>query len=192
MLFTRSVYFKIFTVTGLLIVAVSVIFLKAQPQIPSIHQPSAFFNASWGMTPNEVQHVNSRALHPTESRRKFYSVKQGIDPSRYQAMQEEGGRHFLGRPAEITYIFFDGHLFSYHVFVRDRDALALDQDMRKALIRRFGDDPHVVEDRLIKMIWNQKDIFVNYWFFMDDLSLSGEYIAGYGVVYRPIEEAISG
>lgn len=155
---------------------------------------SAFLNARWGMSQLEVEQSNGRRLHPMVSSRKFYTVKEGIkNKTRYKAMQEESGRRIFGRESEISYIFFDDKLFSYHVFVRDREPLNLDQDMRNYLMGRFGHRfISETDDKPLKMIWNQKTINVNYWLYEDDLSLSDSYVAGYGVVYRPIEEAIPG
>ena len=154
---------------------------------------TAFINARWGMSQSQVELSNGRKLIKSLSPRKFYSVKKGIlNPSRYQAMQEESGRHFLGRDAEITYVFFDDRLFAYYVFVSDRDPESLDQDMRRFLTGRFSQNFIVSEDdQPLKMIWSHKDIIVNYWFFKVELNLSSKTTASYGVIYRPIEEIAS-
>ena len=180
---------SIFIITGL-----SFFYSKFSNQVPKQFEEPAFLNARWGMSQTQLERANGRKLRPAVSHRKFYSVKKGVlDKTRYKALREDAGRSFLGREAEITYIFFDDRFFSYHVFTRDRDASTLDRDMRKFLFGRFGETFQSVENgRPLKMIWNQKDAIVNYWFSEVDLNLGEKYTAGYGVVYRPIEEAIPG
>lgn len=164
-------------------------FQDARRESPS---ETAFFNVRWGMTQHEAEISGGRKLYTVANAGKFYSVKPGILISRYKALQEEPGRLLLGREAEVTYIFFDDHLFSYHVFVHDRDPDVLDHDMKNLLFKKYGQSFIVEENNNpMTMIWNQKDIIVNYWFYKDSFSLGEKYIAGYGVLYRPIERTIS-
>ncbi len=173
------------------VIFVTAIFLyNRHLEKPRTTQPVAFLNAHWGMNRRQVERANQKRLHPVASQRKFYNVKPGVkERSRYQALEESSSRQVLGYDATITYLFFDGKLFAYYVFIQDRDTV-LDQDMRKYLIDQFGGNYATSEEaQSPKMVWSRKDVFVNYWFFQDELSLSGKYTAGYGVVYRPLEEA---
>ena len=63
--------------------------------------------------------------------------------------------------------------------------------MRRYLVREFGPNFMPTEDETaLKLIWQFKDRIVNYWFYEDDMALSQKFKAGFGVVYKPIEEAL--
>ena len=153
---------------------------------------TAFLNAAWGMSPQEVAKANHASLKPTVSSRRFYTPKEGVPQGRYLNLSQEDF-HFLGRTAEVNYVFYENKLFVYHVFVKGPDPAVLDKELLEFLKIQYGADFEPVrEDSPLRGIWNLRNLIVNYWIFKDNLrvSLQDLYQAGFGVVYRPIENAI--
>ena len=120
----------------------------------------AFLNARWGMTPQQVEAAN---------------------PGQYQGTEQRGVK-FLGREAAVSYTFRGDRLYAYRVFVSDEDADTLDADMRRYLVRTFGDGPSESEEEsALKLIWQFKDRIVNYWLLKEEFSVRPKYTAGFGV-----------
>ena len=193
----RRVGFLLLLILIIFVATWAAIRLKKPPIVPAkpaaVSQPTkAFDKAEWGMSPHEVEKVNGNALLKTESSRAFYAVNERIkDKARYQMYAVENFT-FLGRKAELTYVFFDDKLFTYHLFARDEEADELDRDMRQYLTKTFGSKYSETNDSgSAKLIWMQKELVVNYWFFRDDFRLIPAYKAGFGVEYRPAAEAIN-
>ena len=139
----------------------------------------------------EVQKSNQTTLTKNENLGRFYIPKRnGPESSRYTSY-ESNDSSFLGRQAKVRYLFLDDRLFAFHLFIQDADAEKLQADMEAYLDRQFGKQYLEGGDTSasLKRIWNLKDQIVNYWFFQESLSLSQKFSAGFGVVYRPIEES---
>lgn len=151
---------------------------------------AAFILAQWGMSPKEVETANNTVLKPVNSYRRFYTPKQDIDKTRYQAL-EQSGLHFLGREASVIYTFIDEKLFGYHVFVSDRDPVAMDKDLRVHLASLYGNETSAVNDETpLKLIWDQANVIVNYWIYKDTVSVTQKYTAGFGVVSRKYKQSL--
>jgi hypothetical protein len=145
--------------------------------------PLAFQNASWGMSPQEVEHANRAVLAPAVESQRFFR-KADDDPSHY-LFYEQRDLKFLGRAANITYTFRNNHLFTYHVFVSDTDADRLDEDVRRYLTRLLGTKFSEPEDETaLKLVWQFKNRIVNYWLVEEDISLRPKYTAVVGVTVR--------
>ena len=152
--------------------------------------PQAFLNARWGMSVMEVERANHSRLEMSVSGSRFY--RGAPDTEKRSQTWESRGQKFLGRPAVVSYTFLDNRLFICHVFISDKDADVLDKDMKQYLIRVFGGRYSLTEDETsLKMVWHFKDKIVNYWFYEEDLALIGKFKAGFGVVYKPIEETFN-
>ena len=148
-------------------------------------------NARWGMSPAEVEKANTAPFKEAQSSPKLFTPKETVkDPSRYRVFQSEIS--FLGRPAAINYVFFDGKFYTYHIFVNDSDFDGLDGDMRRYLISRFGVGYSEIQDKTssLKLVWHTREKIVNYWIYEDEYRLRLPMTAVMGVVYRPIEESI--
>ena len=156
--------------------------------LPASKEKKAFLNALWGMSRAEVETANGRPLQKPSSRQRFYDPPKGTE-DRYEIWQVEG-QNVLGRPAILFYSFLDGKLFAYHVFMTDADGEALDKTIRSYLVKKFGTN-FSEEEGTLKMLWQSKDIWVNYWFYELDLSLTTRYKAGFGVLYRQLERPTS-
>lgn len=161
---------------------------------PTSVKKTGFIQSKWGASPQEVEAADQVTLQTSESYRKFYSVKEEIkDTSRYKALYADS-KEFLGHKARISYVFFDNKLYTYHVFIQGSDPAELDSLMRKYLVENFGNTFVSVDDEAspLKLVWNQPTEFINYWFFKEPLSISLEdkFSAGFGVVYRPLEDSI--
>ena len=143
------------------------------------------------MSSNQVAVANGGLLVPVVSANKFYTIKEGVaDKTRYQALQQEG-ISFLNHEATATYIFFDDRLFSYLVFIQDADEAALDLLMKEYLIGQLGIGYSSVNDGSpLRLVWHSPEQIVNYWIFKEELTMLQKFSAGFGVVYRPLEEAI--
>ena len=166
---------------------------KGAPILPFVQSPprKAFMNTDWGMSRQEVEAALQSSLEPIQSSRQFYTPKEGIqDKTRYQALQQSNVS-FLGRLANVIYVFFDNRLYSYHVFVKDRDMEKLDKEMKAYLVKEFGTGYLFVhEEEPLSMLWHGKFLIVNYWLLNDDMGLSPKYEAGFGVVNVLLEEKI--
>lgn len=144
----------------------------------------AFMNAQWGMSPDEIVSANRTALEPATGNRRFFQAEPG-DEVRYQTLQAAGHK-FLGREAVVYYTFLDGRLHACHVFVSDGSEDLLDADMRRYLIRQWGSQFSEIHDESpLKLIWQFKDLSVNYWIYRDEMSLVHSWKAGVGVSYKP-------
>jgi hypothetical protein len=162
--------------------------LPSHPEIPS--NTTAFLSAEWGMTPAEVAAANHTVLEPVNTYRRFYTPHQDTDKARYKAL-EQNGLTFLEREASAIYTFFDGKLIGYHLFLVDRDPVALDRDLRVYLASRHGVETSAVSDETpLKLIWDHPDLIVNYWFYKDTVSVSQKYTAGFGVVNRKLKQSL--
>jgi hypothetical protein len=162
--------------------------LSVRTEAPS--KSTAFLSAQWGMTPSEVAVANHAALEPVNTYRRFYTPHQDTDKARYQAL-EQNGLTFLEREASAIYTFFDGKLIGYHLFVVDRDPVALDRDLRVYLASHHGTETSAVSDETpLKLIWDHPDLIVNYWFYKDTVSVSQKYTAGFGVVNRKLKQSL--
>ena len=156
--------------------------------LPASKGKKAFLNASWGMSKAEVETVNGKLLQKPSSRQRFYDPPKGTE-DRYEIWQVEG-QNVLGRPAILLYSFFDGKLFAYHVFMTDMDEEVLDETVRGYLVRTYGED-FSEEAGPLKMIWQTKELTVNYWFYKVDLSVTTRFKAGFGVLNRALEKRTS-
>ena len=138
------------------------------------------------MSPEEVAEANHSTLESPLSNRHFYDIPAGQE-IHYKTL-EARNRRFLGFPAVTSYMFHDGKLFSYHVFISGSDADALNDRMRRYLSDAFGENYSTVEDETpLKLIWHFGDRVINFWSFEEDLALADRYRAGFGVVYKPLE-----
>ncbi len=139
------------------------------------------------MSKAEVEKANGVPLERASSSLRFYKNQPGADDSRYQTWKAEGQR-FLGRPGTVHYTFLNDRLFVFHIFVTDPDGEKLDADMKNYLDHKFGSDFGTEEDDpALKRIWEDGQRIVNYWFYERKASLLGRYKAGYGVLYRALE-----
>lgn len=178
-------------VAAVVLVGVLGVWLFTQKTLspPEIQSRKAFLDAEWGASAAEVERADKVKLGVSTSPKKFYTVKAGIDPTRYKSLEVQQA-DFLSRPATVTYIFFDNRLFSYTVFIQDTDAETLDRQMREYLIRRFGEGYSELEDDSpLKMIWHGRELIVNYWL-METVSLRPKASAGFGVVDNATEAMI--
>ena len=148
-------------------------------------------DARWGMSRAAVEQANGVSLRPFSDISRFYTPPPRIkDLSRFQWFQQDGVP-FLNRRARVGYLFFDGRFFAYHVFVSDKDPDRLDEEMRAYLEREFGPEHSRSEEEApLKEIWQSKRLIVNYWLFQEELSLAPKFTAGFGVVFRPLEDEI--
>ncbi len=184
----RSPIFLLFLI--LAVIAAGFSYFKFCPLSKPV-PPVAFSKACWGMGFQEVQKSNQTTLTKNENLGRFYIPKRnGPESSRYTSY-ESNDSSFLGRQAKVRYLFLDDRLFAFHLFIQDADAEKLQADMEAYLDRQFGKQYLEGGDTSasLKRIWNLKDQIVNYWFFQESLSLSQKFSAGFGVVYRPIEES---
>ena len=158
--------------------------MNAPTPAPAIAEDRhAFRNTTWGMSPSEVEKAVATSLTPVTNSRQFYRPSED-DKSVYVAYEQQGVS-FLRREADVTYTFRDSHLLSYHVFISDADGDKLDADMRRYLTRTFGDKgSDQEEDTSLKLVWQFKDRFVNYWFMPEELSMRPKYKAGFGVIKK--------
>ncbi|GEM_PF-6710429 len=163
--------------------------LQTSP-VPPPPPPKAYLNAEWGMSGAQIEIANQTTLQDLSVARKLYTPKEGIDAARYRALEQPGAR-LLDRDAMVYYAFFDDRLFAYYVFVSDTDGDSLDDQMRAFLASAFGPGYSDVEDEgSLRMIWHNPEIIVNYWLYEESYSLRPKFSAAYGVVYRPMEDAI--
>ncbi len=183
---------RIWLVAGAALLIALAIFATVRPSkkadIAPVQGGPAFLGTRWGQSPEEVEGVMGLKLKPAQERR-FYEVRPGYE-DRYRSYDAD--IRFLDRPASVNYVFLDGKLFIYHVFIEDRDGEGLDLDVREWLARTYGDDSVVVTDPgTLKLIWNKADLTVNYWYSLRELSLAGKYQAVFGAVYKPLEPPLS-
>jgi hypothetical protein len=157
--------------------------LEASRTVPAVGDARAFLNAQWGMSPEEVAAANGARLQEVPSGRYADDEAGGGRDRSY----EQNGVRFLGREARAVYTFRDERLRAYHVFISDRDAAALEADMRRFLERRFGGRYSEPDEGALKRVWHFRDRIVNYWFYPEELALGEKYRAGYGVSHRPLE-----
>ncbi len=175
----------------LLIAAATLLYLATKPFHRPASSKTAFLNAKWGMSKTQVETANAVTLGPPASKRQLFTPSDRVDASRYQSYEQTVPALFLGRQATVCYVFFDDRLFTYDVFVKDAEGEALDSEMRHYLTDRFGSDLSEVNDQdPLRLVWQEKYRIVNYWFYQEAFSLSQKYTAGFGVVYRPINDAI--
>jgi hypothetical protein len=159
-----------------------------RPTAPAAPPPRAFLNAVWGMGPEEIARVNQTPLEPPVSGRRFYVPPAGSE-ARYRTLETRQHK-FFGRPSIVSYTFVDDKLFAYHVFVSDEEEETLDKNMREYLADKFGPSGTAVEDGTrLKMVWQKGDVTVNYWFYEEEMGLTGRYKAVLGVLYRPLERS---
>ena len=178
------------------ILFLSLLFLKSKNSGPIQFPPGpapakAFMNTVWGMSAQEVQEAVQADLTPAEVGTRFYSPKNpAVNESKIKAY-EQIGLDFLGRKATVTYIFYMDRLFIYRVSVRSSDADALDSDVTQHLMGQFGEG-FVQEDpkASAKIIWQTKDLIVNYWLYQDDLRLVEKFSAVFAVMYQPLERLV--
>jgi hypothetical protein len=181
---------KMLAIVAVLGVAVVAWRMLQTEQTPTLVFPEpalgkAFLSATWGMSPAEVEEANQSNLSPSANPHKYVPIATDL---RYEVLEEP--RDFLGRRATVSYLFFENKLYSYRVFIEDRDAVSLDKETRAYLDQAFGDG-YNTEEGPLKRIWNRKDVIVNYWFFKNELSLGEKYAAGYGVTSRSMDELIA-
>jgi hypothetical protein len=148
-------------------------------EMPIKSREKAFLNSEWGMSPNELAAVHGAALTEKTGGRHLYQAEAGTD-ARYKTLEASG--KFLGREAVTNFTFFDDKLVSYHVFVSDSDEHALDEDMKRYLMRAFGAGSEEEDQGTpLKMVWQTKEKIVNYWLYEEPNALSRPYRAGFGV-----------
>lgn len=174
------------------IAAASLVLLSYQNLNHSVSEAplsaDAFMKARWGMSPDEVMAANQITLFPPHTNKRFFSPKE-MEGDRHKTLQSSG-QLFLGREAEVYYTFKDNRLCMYHVFVSDSDEELLDKDMRNYLNRKWGETAGTPQEdeSTLKLLWQFKDVIVNYWLYQDEMALKSHFKAGVGVTYRPIIE----
>lgn len=141
------------------------------------------------MSHKQVAAANRAVLKPASFARQLYKVAPGLE-GRYETW-ETHTQKFLGRDAVISYSFVEDQLFTFHIFTSGDDEEALDADMSRYLNRVFGPRSSNIEDgSSLKRVWHFKDRNVNYWLYEEEIALRQRFKAGFGVVYKPIEQKL--
>ncbi len=158
----------------------------APPEVPK----EAYGPTRWGMSRAEVElALEGAKLEPSTSVNRYYTPIAGLE-ARYLVLVQKDAP-FLGRQAQVHYVFFDDKLYAYHVTVRDRNDEELDRQVRAYLVSRFGAGHSDISDGSpLRAIWHGRDVIVNLWIVQSPLSLVSTYDAVFGVVYQPLERAI--
>ena len=179
-------------ILAIAIASIAVLFLKFNSSpVPKPPAEKAFMNVAWGMSMAEVEEAIHAKLTSAEVGTRFYSPKNPLENNAKIKAYEQTELPFLGRKAKVTYIFYRDRLFLYHLFLRDNDAETLDTDVTKYLTREYGPGfTQSEEGSSAKIIWQTKELIVNYWFYRDDLRLREQFSAGFAVIYQPIESGI--
>lgn len=150
----------------------------------------AFGKSRWGMSPAEVEKAaGGTQLVPAEGTSRYYTPTPGYE-ARYRLLTQKSAL-FLGRQANVHYVFFDDKLYAYHVTLTAHDVEDLDKLVRAYLVSNFGNTyTNITDGSPLRAIWHLREVIVNYWIVQKPISLTRTYEAVFGVVYQPLERAI--
>lgn len=161
-----------------------------KPQLPPPPVP-AILGAHWGESMEQVQAASGAPLTAVEFETRFYTPPNFAKNTELIQAYETDAVPFLNRPAKITFVFFKNRLFMYRIFLRSNDAGDVNQAVTEYLQSQYGAGFKEGEGEPAgKIIWQTKDLLVNYWFYEDELKLREKMTAGFAVIYQPIEGQI--
>jgi hypothetical protein len=160
-------------------------------QVPLVQRGEAINGARWGDTRAEVEKAAGTTLVETAHRSQFHTVYSEAAASRSRSYSLTGYA-FLGRLAEIVYVFLDGKLASYYVLATDSDPVTLDREVSGYLADRFGQHVAPVDEGPLTAIWQKQDYIVNYWFVQDSIRVTfgDKYTAVFGVIPRAVADGL--
>lgn len=160
-------------------------------------EEKAFIDATWGMSPNEVQRANNITLVPAK-----YGVFHWPDQAkagyprfleRYKLLEGENHITLWGFDTKVEYAFLDDKLFECTVFLDGYDSDKMHKIIASTLIKRYGDGA-IEENRnyLHAMQWESNSERVEYWL-LERQGKGGvkNFRAGVRTSYKPLMEIIS-
>ena len=159
----------------------------------------AFINATWEMSPHEVQRANNVNLTPAKNNffnlpdQDKYEYPRVINMERYKLLDQTKYITLWSFETKVEYAFFDEKLFECAMLLEGCDSNKMHKKITSALTEEYGDG--VAEDSktyLHSMHWETTSVRVRYWL----LEKEGKgnvklFLAGVRISYKPMHEIIS-
>lgn len=101
----------------------------------------AFMNATWKMSPGEIERANDCGLHPSFSSTDYFQSEASqphvSDQKRFRVMTQEGIALWGGR-AVVKYAFFDDELYEYLISVDTNRGKQMHGEILEAFRKKYG------------------------------------------------------
>ena len=156
----------------------------------------AFINATWGMSPLEIERANNISLKPgltffmLISKDKKFQYPKVIHMDRYKSLDEVQEINLWGFDTKVNYAFFDNRLFEYTLNIYGYNLNKLHEKVSSELIKKFGNGINENDKDLVKsMLWDTETILADYWI-SRPLDHPEGFMAGIRVRYKPLVEKI--
>lgn len=199
------IFVRLLRIFGLLLVLILVItgvislnrYLAAENRLfyATGTNDKAFLNATWKMSPHEVERANHALLVPNEDVWIIVDAPSVMDRSRYKELLQNDVM-LWGHSAKISYSFFDNRLVEYYVSLtlyETENGLA---EIRNTLEQQFGKgkiDPSKTANLIINLAWDTPKQKLALWSGKNEGENSGYYL-GIRATHKPstkeIEEVI--
>lgn len=149
----------------------------------------AFLNATWKMSPRELERINNTTLSPADSILLLFTPEI-LNPDRFKALVQKDV--FLwGYRAKVQYTFFDNMLYEYYVPLTTSDPNKPHNEILETLRGQFGDgnkDDEKRADLVYNFKWETEKQTISYWMGKNEGQES--YYIGIRAVHKPFYEQI--
>jgi hypothetical protein len=153
----------------------------------------AFLNATWKMSPREIERENKTSL--SASKRLLLFTPEETNQDRFKTLTQKD-ISLWGQPAEIQYTFFDNMLYEYYVSLTAYDPKTPHKEILETLRGQFGEGKEVKKKRvyiICSFEWDTEKQTISYW--MGKFKGEKTYYIGIRAVYKPfykqIEEVVN-
>jgi hypothetical protein len=150
----------------------------------------AFLNATWKMSPHEIERANKTSLVKPE-----WEIVFGpdvTDQKRFTQLIQE--KVFLwGHSAKVTYNFFDNMLYEYFINLTTYNLEKPHKEILETLRKQFGggkEDQDKTADDIHRLEWSTEKQDILYWMSKEDKK--EEYGVGIRARYKPFYEQMEG
>jgi len=176
----KMLIFSIFLFIGCVI---GISYLVKNNLIYSISSEKAILNATWGMSPNEVEKANNAVLSRHELHNIFILVTPDVSEKNRFKFLVQKNRFLFGREAEISYDFFDNKLYRYVVSLNINNKGKAENNILGVIRSKHGDGQKTKktsDDELCSYKWITKKQIVSYSLYKNKKN------EGYKVIIRAI------
>ena len=152
----------------------------------------AFLQATWKMSPREVERANHAVLTPNEDLWVAIDAPSVMDPARYKELLQKDVM-LWGHSSKITYSFFDNKLYECYIGMTTYDADKSFSEIRATLEQQFGVgkmDTNKNASLLVNLVWDTPKQKLTMWAGKNDGENAGYYL-GIRATYKPSETEIN-
>ena len=150
----------------------------------------AFVNATWKMSPPEIERANNAKLFPYDDPFVGLGDPAVMDRKRFTESRQKD-LFLWGYPAELTYAFFDNMLYEYYINLTAYDLDKPFKDILATLRAQFGEGKEPSDKRkdlIHSLEWNTDKQNVYCWMGKNDKDNS--YYVGVRATYKPVKQQI--